>query len=600
MKAKIFDGLKGFNIPVNWDSDFGWDVDGKQLESYEFYSTVAAVYRAMNLNAGAVAEMPFALVRENGEDFDTSADWQNKGNIFGESPGNLFGLWRKSLGFTNAAYGMVEKKAPMRYIVPATIKPITIPAEGLVGFKRKVGNIETTYPLDGPLIHIYDLDWDVEAIPSDNTEYKAVCAAAGIAYYSDHYVGEFFQRGAIKPHLLQVKGMPNPEDRQRIESWWDRLMRGVRGGSKVVNADTMEAKPIGSGVDDFKDNSFYKDALSNIAMATGIPLSLLLANSANLATAKQEYKSWYDNEVITSCGVISRGLNQSSFMRSLGLRLEFRTLETDPDQEEEQKKSYSFVNYASVFVNNRHPKALSLAAQLVGLDMPQGWDFDDLDEQKEEEPQQEAQPSTDNQPPEIKPANDPEAQAARDEPKSFIPTPEQDKELETWKRIAKHNVEKGKGYKVWEPKDLPADVANKINTRLSTAETVEEVVKAFVLGDVVQTESDADIKALVEALNHFAGMETKSPAFHMGDITVNVPERSVTVTPEFKTDAPIVNVTVPEQAAPIVNVTNEVNPTPVTVKNDVTVQPATVAVKAPKKAKVKRDRNGNIESIEAQ
>jgi len=79
-----------------------------------------------------------------------------------------------------------------------------------------------------------------------------------------------------------------------------------------------------------------------------------------------------------------------------------------------------------------------------------------------------------------------------------------------------------------------------------------------------------------------------------------VPERSVTVTPELKADAPNVTVNVPEQPAPVVNVTNEVNPTPVEVKNDVTVQPATVAVKTPKKAKVKRDRNGNIESIEAQ
>jgi len=350
-------------------------------------------------------------------------------------------------------------------------------------------------------------------------------------------------------------------------------------------------------VDDFKDNEFYKTALANIAMPSGTPLSILLANSANKATAQMEYKSWYDNAVIPLCSVVSRGLNQSAYMRKLGLRLEFRTKETDPDQEEEQKKSYSFTNYASVFTNNRHPEPLSLAAKLVGIDLPEGVDWKYLDLQKKAEEQPEKQPQ-DNEQPQVKPVSDPDE--PRDEEKAFIPTAEQDKELETWKNKAKRDIEHNRDYKAWEPKDIPTDVAEKINAQLAKAKTIDEVVKAFVLKSEKKAESDADIIALVEAMNRLAERpdETKATQFHMSPITVNVPERSVTVTPELKADAPIVNINVPEQPAPVVNVTNEVNPTPIEVKND--VHPATVAIKSPKKAKVKRGKDGKIESIEAQ
>ena len=124
MQNIFFDGLhmKGLNIPMSWDSDIGWDVYGKDMEDKDLYSRVAVVFRAVDLNANALSNVPFALVTERGADYDTSADWQNKVG-FMPNPRKLFRLWRKSLTMTNAFYGWLERGKPLRYLVPNTIKP---------------------------------------------------------------------------------------------------------------------------------------------------------------------------------------------------------------------------------------------------------------------------------------------------------------------------------------------------------------------------------------------------------------------------------------------------------------------------------------------
>jgi hypothetical protein len=268
---------------------------------------------------------------------------------------------------TNKAYGLFDKqngKMELRYIVPTTITIDANPQTGISGFWRQVKARRDYYPITkNQIVYLHKTDYDTEILPSENTELKAMMHSAGILYWNDHYVEEFFRRGGIKPHMLMVKGVPTKEERERIENVWDKLMRGLRNYiGKVYNAEAIEAKPLGAGVDDFKDNKFYQQALEAVAMATGIPLSLLLANSANLATARMEYKNWYDNGVVPYATFIAGEFNR--VLERFDLYLEFLTKSTDPDQEEELRKANAFSVYAGVFTNNRNPKPLSLAAIL--------------------------------------------------------------------------------------------------------------------------------------------------------------------------------------------------------------------------------------------
>jgi hypothetical protein len=79
-------------------------------------------------------------------------------------------------------------------------------------------------------------------------------------------------------------------------------------------------------------------------------------------------------------------------------------------------------------------------------------------------------------------------------------------------------------------------------------------------------------------------------------INVDLPESVVNVNVP-KQETPVVNVSVPEGQAPIVNITNDVSPTPVNVVNPITVE----VPKATKEVQtVYRDRAGNISATETE
>lgn len=509
MRTSYFDGkhLKGFNIPVSWDSDLGWDVYGKEVQGDELYGKVAAVYRAINLNADALSSLPFALVDKNGNDFDTSEDWKNKVGFL-PNPKKMLGLWRKSLAMTNTAYAKferVKRDMLLRYIVPTTMQPDVDRQKGLVGWWRQVNAKRDYYPLSrGEIVWVYRMDYDTEILPSKNTEFQALMAAAGIMYYSDYFVEEFFMRGGIKPHMLMVKGAPSKEERDRIENTWDKLMKGLRQYlGKVYNAETMEAIPLGSGVDDFKDNGFYLQALENVAIASGIPLSIIKANSANKATATVEYRSWYDNKIVPDAKFMADELNDNLFSK-FDLRLDFRPEQSAPDQEEEVQKAQAFSTYANTFRQNGHPQAISLAAQIVGVDLPQGMEYEELDERDESRIQQDQGIY-----PEMEKEKEDEKEEKKPPRKGFIPDADQLNELGTWQDIATRKIKKGLKLELpLTAKTLPDNVAGFINSRLEGATTMTDIKQAFDLSNMTIAEPQAapmnEIVMLANAINRLA------------------------------------------------------------------------------------------------
>jgi len=107
---------------------------------------------------------------------------------------------------------------------------------------------------------------------------------------------------------------------------------------------------------------------------------------------------------------------------------------------------------------------------------------------------------------------------------------------------------------------------------------------------------------LAEALNNLAAKmgepEVKAPEPQMPNIHVTMP--SINLTAQMPEQGSV-NIAIPEQPAPIVNVapaevTVNVEPTPVEVHNEVTVQPADLEI-GTREAKVKRDAQGKIDTV---
>ena len=609
MKDLYYNSTKGFDIPFSWDSDFGWDVYGQSdIKDEELIGRVAAVYRVLELNAWAVANIPFVL-KQGDSDYDTSVEWQNKVG-FMPRPRDLLRRWRAAISIYNTAYAMFDRidgKLELRYIAPSTIKIDADPAAGIRGFYRQKGGSQIYIPNDDktPLFYMFVTGYETEIMPSRNTELKAMSDSARIMYATDHFVGDYFERGAIPAHLFAVKGMPSVDEAKRMENALTKLMRGVRGVlGKVWNADALDVKKIGTGVDDFRDNEFYHTALQNISMAGGPPLGLLLSNENTYATAAVDYKSWYETKVYPMAEFFQEEMNLAIFSK-MGLKWDFITTQADVDYQEEVNKSQAFVNYSGALRLSGNPRANSIAAEIIGIDLPAGLEYEDLDEKSEsEEPQQ---PMTE-QPQREQGAAEPEI-GAGDTQKSFVPSPSQVEDLALWQQVVERKYHKGNWPPSrWESKrGLPDPLIDSIQQQLDSVKAFEDIAAAF---DLTETEvpqyqpatDTQEIKALAEAMNKWADAIYKQPA----SINITTPptsfvlnEKAVTVQPaEVKQAPPMVTVQVPEQPAPIVNVTNEVQTPSVTVNNE--MPEPKVIINRPTSAKVKRGKDGKIEGIDAE
>lgn len=492
LKSVDFSGVRD-----SWD--FVEMMKGEKSE--DTYAKVAAVYRAMNLTADATANIPFAVTDMSGNtDLDTSENWKNKIGIM-PRPREIIRQWRLSLFQSNMAYGRVAKtniaKKQLFYVVPASIEILTDNKTGeLKGYARKVNGVvaETYKPDDKNLVKLWRLDHTTELLPSENTEFQALANSAGILLAADWWTKNYFKNGAVRPTVISVKGMVINDKKEEMQKSWAQFVRGVARGfsdlAKIINGEAMDVKQIGDGLGDVKDSPVYKQAIENVTMAAGMPLSLLLANSANYATAQTEYAAWFRDSITPWAYWMQEGMNEQIF-HPANMHFEFRPEQSEPSQEEEVQRASAFAAYVGTGIKP------SIAAQIVGVDLPAGIKYKNLD--------------TEEKPEEVKPEPEPEEYTEKMPAKAW-------EELDIWKRKAQRNHKRGQTVSfAFETKHIPADVANEIRGKLAQAQDAEAVKAAFVIGEIAHND-DTEIKALAEAINKAAAQPTIN-------VTVNVPEK---------------------------------------------------------------------------
>lgn len=548
----------------------------------ELYAKVAAVYRAVNLTADATSNMPFAIVNDNGEDVDTSADWKNVTGTL-PHPRDLIRLWRMSLAFTNTAYARLAStniaKKQWFYVVPNTMRIVVNNTNGTVDYIERVPTKEKFKPDDKNLFYMWRLDHTTELLPSPNTEFLAMMQSAGILYSADFWAQNYFKNGAVKPTIVSVKGMVTNDKKDELQTAWAKFMRGLGKTwaelAKVINADAMDVKQIGDGLGDIKDSPVYNQAIENIAMANGMPLSLLKANSANRATAETEYASWFRDTVTPTAYWMQEQINDKIMPK--GFYFEFRPEQSEPSQQEEVDRAQAYSTYVS---SGMKP---SVAAQVVGIDLPNGVEYDDLDPEEAEVPSNDTPATQTGTGTNQEPVQDDQEDVSSDE----MPAKAW-KELDIWKRKAVKAMKRGEPL----PMDfvcefIPLARADAIKASLINAGNVEQVAEAFETTEVpieaveVKAEPDPALLVLAEALNNAAKAAMVKPEVKAEPIppVFNITMPSINLTAQMpEQGAPSVTVNIPDQPAPIVNVeaaqvnvTNEVQPAAVKVDAPVTV-----------------------------
>jgi SPP1 gp7 family putative phage head morphogenesis protein len=110
----------------------------------------------------------------------------------------------------------------------------------------------------------------------------------------------------------------------------------------------------------------------DIATALGVPHSIVMSNAANYATAQQDTLSFYDMTIIPSLSYITEIVNES-LLGPAGYRIELRPEEMSIYQADEERRSNSLLNYVQAGVK------LSVAAEILGVSLPYGIEYTDLD-----------------------------------------------------------------------------------------------------------------------------------------------------------------------------------------------------------------------------
>lgn len=627
--AKLFytDGAKAVNLLNSDDPDVWQFYTGrKDAEGTELYGRVPAVFRVINAKSEMVSSVPFALMKGDRE-VDSSEDWQNTLG-FMPNPQDIFRRLSQSISMSNMGYLMMGKNAfgypkALNYV---TVDSITINTDPITGrlrnFERVInGRVEQTFaPDDKNLIRFWWLDDKTELIPTPNSEFRALMNAAGVLFWGDMFTKLYFERGGVKPTLIAMKGLTSREKTEDMQRDWTTFVRRIGQGAKniaakIFNADAMTIEPFGEGLGDLKETPVFRQALENIAIASGLSLSSLLSNSANYATATVEERRDYRRVIVPRFDFIARCLNEQ-LLEPMGYRIVNRAERTDAEQEDEVQRGDAAMKFGQLLtIYPTYDLLVSSLVGVLGYEVTEEW----LDAAKEYYASKEQKPAevTPTEPEPEEPEDETEDETEDDEemPKAWMPSVEQMEELRIWHETARRYFKRAQrlDYIFHKKEPLPNDVIALIKSRLNKADSLKAISDVFkkenigiVDADKMQPQPDEGLIELAKALNAAAealAREEKpiTPPSMTFNLTANMPEvgaSPVTVTADMTPVSDAIGKLGETIAAKDLTIINQVDVQPA--QNAITVQPSPMIIAPPRSAQVVRGRDGKIERLEAE
>ncbi|MCK5564495.1 MAG: phage portal protein [Planctomycetes bacterium] len=374
----FYDGSrKAINIenlpPEAWKILSGGSRDNSELEILR--KVVPWLYAGVEERAGAQKNMPFVILDDRGEEFDTSENYQNK---LGWWPDPFIQLWliEACLTLPGRAYFFKQRSKSgtmlgLQYMLPNSIDPKIDQELGLQKFIRRIpGRTDQDLDLD-EVVYFWGPDETVEIGPPTQSKGIASMGAAGVTMNVDQFAALFFKRGAIKATLYSTPRTTSPEERGRLRNWLDGFLGSNNAWrTMVLNADQVTAETIGEGIQELANTELTTEKREEIAVSLGVPMSLLWGKSANRATARIDAKKFHER-MVQANKPIATVLNQQLF-NPLGFTIEFRPEKLEISQEEEVQRSGAQVNLTRA---NWPPW---IAAQTTGYDLPEGMTWEEF------------------------------------------------------------------------------------------------------------------------------------------------------------------------------------------------------------------------------
>lgn len=488
----IFTGA-GKSIPLNALPEAAWEVingkahgDDNDMDERELRKSVATLRRCLDIRADSVSSVPWVVTDESDNELWTSEDPLPPPDLaWADDLNSLLNLTELSLCIHSEAFWHIQRAkkfgkpvppvSALRWLAARTMEPVWDKDAGLTHFLRQLSpNDKRRLELEN-VVYIWSQDPDEETKPA-SSPLMAAASAARVLANMDGFIAAFWARGAIKATLLTLHGNPAPQEKSRLREWWNRAFNGKDNAfaTEVVNADAVTPVTIGEGVKELSNADLTDEKQQQIAIAFGIPLSMLFKNAANFATASQDKRNFYDETILPELKVIERPVNRTLF-NPFGYRFRFRYDSMDIYQEDEQKRADAFAQYVAAGMKR------SVAGEMLGVKLPVGMTYAMLDEY---DPRPISLSSAGQPTPEaFQTAEEGQGDASGNAsgggtPKKSLNTIDED--LRKWERKALNRLNRGQSAAApFESDVIPSHISGMVAVSLLRASNAEEVKAVF-------------------------------------------------------------------------------------------------------------------------
>lgn len=412
------------------------------------YAFVPLIYRAVRLRCDALASVPVTITQ--GE--ETETEWPFDADLY-----SLIWQTEAALLLSGAAFWL---KLANRVIVRDLqwINPLTMRVEYINEqrvFTQSGGEKPRTFN-PGEIVFFREFN------PSDDVGFGVSATSAAMTdtqtiNYINLFTNQFFRGGAMPITLLGIEGMTDRTEIQRVEGWFRQRMTGIRNAFKVLAlGKAVKPEVLTPPMSEMAFADLTSAARRSVADAFGIPQTML-EDAANYATAAEHRLSFWEDTVRPRGPMLESVINRE-VLGPMGLRLKFDFDQLDVFKKDELESASAL----SAYVNAGYP--LGLASEVVGVELPEGWDYAMLDKLQEER-RQEAQQQFEQR------------QAASDKEDT---SDRQKEDMQKWQKKALKRLDKGQPAACpFESEWIPATLAASIGGQLEGAQTAEDVKAIF-------------------------------------------------------------------------------------------------------------------------
>jgi len=412
--------------------------DGVPDDNISLFRKVPYFYRAVQLRCDALSGVPIKVYK--GED---EVDWPYPTSIQ-----SLIWRWEASLALKGAAYGEIVAnqsgyKKDVQYRNPFDMYVEYKPKDGILVIKQNQSGAvwkNKIYEGSYEMVYIAEYDPAQDILPGIGSG-NASNVDAKLLYSLSKFPEAYFEGGAMPVTVVGVDTTDQSEI-ERTETFFKKMATGLKNAFRVLGVRTgsIDVKTITPPMKDLAMPEISDEAKHNIAVAFGIPKTMMDSEAANYATAQEDRKGFYEETLKPRARMYEAALNEQLLDRD-GMRIEFAFDELEIFQEDENNRADRLLSFVQAGLPTR------LAIDLAGIDMT------------DEQAAMLATEAVDN---------------GADEGPDAV-----DQELGKWMRMVEKRVKENKAIRDFETDVIPDSMKAAIDGALDTVKTVEDVRAVF-------------------------------------------------------------------------------------------------------------------------